>query len=111
MFGMQRQVRGSYEVGSSRAAHGRSDRNNIRGGGRLLPYGANSFVRSIDDHSKFCAVLRLERMRDVVVNTSSMMAHLAGRYANGGRLLLAGMACCAYEQQQQVDSDGGQAAS
>jgi hypothetical protein len=39
-------------VGSSRAAHGRSDRVNVRGGGRLLPYGANSFVRSIDDLSK-----------------------------------------------------------
>jgi len=31
-------------------------------------------------------------MRDVVVNTSSKMAHLTGRQANGGRLLFTGMA-------------------
>ncbi len=51
-----------YEVASSRAV-----RSECRGGGRLLPYGANSFVRSIDDLSKPCAVLLQEPIRRLAV--------------------------------------------
>jgi hypothetical protein len=57
-------------VGSSRPAHGRSDRINVRGGGRLLPYGANSFVRSLDDLSKAYAVLPQEPIRRLAVCSS-----------------------------------------
>ena len=39
------------------------------------------------------------------------MSHLAGRYANGGRLFLMEGLRGAREQQRQVDAGGGQAAS
>ena len=101
-----------YEVASSRAAHGRSNRNNVRGGGRLLPYGANSFVRSIDDLSKPCAVLPQEPIRRLAVcsllNDGSFGRTLCERRpAFFDEMALRR----AREQQQQMDAGGGQAAS
>jgi hypothetical protein len=73
-------------VGSSRAAHGRSDRINVRGGGRLLPYRANSFVRFIDDLSKFSAVLPLEPIRRLAVCSLLNDGSFGRTPCDGGRL-------------------------